>query len=776
MSNSTSPDKVELKLSEAALYKSQGLTSHARDIYLQLLKELPAAEVAVRTKIEKELAQIQAPGATPEAAGRPPITLEDYDEQYGNCLGLMEAGLYDEAVEQLTVLLGKHPNPALIHAKFGECCLCQNKPFEAIDHLERAVLKNSLKNDEQLAALDRLAILYENTGAIPSAIKSLEKIAQIDRNFRNASQRLNSLTQTSQKSGRYYGLIQEGLVSLEDLDRARELAKQKNKSIDDILLADFSIEKSKLGTSLSNFYDCPYVVFNEQDAGAAPKCIKGVKEHFFRTNNFVPITEEANGTVVVTTDNPRDLVKTDNIKATLKTSKIKFTVSLQEDINKYIDYFFGKYSFAEQENANENVFEQLDFDVEDEDDSKEELGADAEGVVVQMANKILEDAIATGASDIHIESQTGKGGIQVRFRLDGECQHYRNIPYNYKKSLVSRLKILAKLDISEKRMPQDGKIKFRTRSRKKIELRVATLPTTGGNEDMVMRVLASSSAMPLEKAGLLEHNLGRFKNLIEMPYGLIAVVGPTGSGKTTTLHAALRHINRPEKKIWTVEDPVEIVQEGLRQVQVHTKIDLDFARVLKAFLRADPDVIMVGETRDKETATTVIEASLTGHLVLTTLHTNSAPETVTRLIGMGIDPYTFADSLLGVLAQRLVKRLCPACRESYRPSDLEQKALVESYGFHPFQPLPLEEAASATLYKPKGCPACKNVGYTGRLGIHELLTSNDELKLIIAQNKPVSEIKEAALRCGMLSLLQDGILKVMQGDTSFDYARAACIK
>jgi type II secretory ATPase GspE/PulE/Tfp pilus assembly ATPase PilB-like protein len=776
MSDSKLFDDIELKLSEASLYKSQGLKSDAQDIYLKLLKGLPEEEIALRTKIENELALIQAPENSSTASGTSQGGLRTDDEQFLNCLGLMEAGFYDVAIEELTILLSSYPHPAKIQAKIGECCLCQNKPFEAIEHFEKAVSMNTLSKEEQLTSFDRLATLYENTGSIPAAIKNLEQITKIDRNFHNASQRLNSLAQTSQKSGRYYNLIQNGLITLEDLARARELAKQRNRAIDTILLSDFNIEKSKLGESLSSFYECPYVEFNEQEAGAAPNCIKGIKEHFFRTNNFVPITQESDGTVVVTTDNPRDLVKTDNIKSTLKTSKIKFTVSLQEDINKYIDYFFGKYSFAERQGGNEDVFEQLDFDVDDENDTGEEIGVDAEGVVVQMANKILEDAISIGASDIHIESQTGKSGIQVRFRIDGECQHYRNIPYNYKKSLVSRLKILAKLDISEKRMPQDGKIKFRTRSRKKIELRVATLPTAGGNEDVVMRILASSSAMPLEKAGLLEHNLKRFKKLIEMPYGLIAVVGPTGSGKTTTLHAALRHINRPEKKIWTVEDPVEIVQEGLRQVQVHTKIDLDYARVLKAFLRADPDIIMVGETRDKETATTVIEASLTGHLVLTTLHTNSAPETVTRLIGMGIDPYTFADSLLGVLAQRLVKRLCPACRESYHPDEHDQKALLESYGEHPLQPLAIEAVAGATLYRPKGCPRCKNVGYAGRLGIHELLCSNDELKLIISKNKHVADIREAAMRGGMLTLLQDGILKVMQGDTSFDYARAACIK
>ena len=767
-----SESNIQQKIAEVELYYSQGLQQEAELLCQSLLEQAKTAED--RDIIEKLSSSIIS--STQNADTSAQHSPQNPQEQFTSCQGLLAAGFFEEAMEQLEILAQTDYEPALIQAKLGECCLQQNNPFGAQEHFEQALRADNLDQENKLDILDRLALVYENTGSIPAAIRTVEQITAIDNTFRNASTRLLSLTQSTQKAGRFYALIKDGLLNMDDLDKAKELAKQKNKLIEEVLIDNFDLEKADIGKSLSSFYDCPFIEFDEQDAGAAPECIKSVKEHFFRANCFVPIAE-GNGQISVAVDNPHDLVKNDNIEAALKCGSIKFNVALKDDINKFIDYFFGKYSFSDAvEEEGEGIFEQLELVCDEEEEPEEEVMGQADGVVVQMANKIIEDAVIAKASDIHIESQMGTKGIQVRFRIDGECSHYRNIPFNYKRSLVSRLKIIAKMDISERRLPQDGKIKFKTRSGRKIELRAATLPTTGGNEDIVLRILASSSAMPLDKAGILEHNLTKFKELIEMPYGLIAVVGPTGSGKTTTLHAALRYINRPEKKIWTVEDPVEIVQDGLRQVQVQNKIDLTFARVLKAFLRADPDIIMVGETRDKETANTVIEASLTGHLVFTTLHTNSAPETITRLTGIGIDPFTFADALLGVLAQRLVKRLCPKCKTAYSPDKQEQQAILEAYGDHPLAPLNPEDIVKANMFAPGGCPACKKSGFSGRLGIHELLASNDEIKDFIACGKSVAEIREAAMNNGMRTLLQDAVLKAMQGDTSFNHARAACIK
>jgi type II secretory ATPase GspE/PulE/Tfp pilus assembly ATPase PilB-like protein len=287
---------------------------------------------------------------------------------------------------------------------------------------------------------------------------------------------------------------------------------------------------------------------------------------------------------------------------------------------------------------------------------------------------------------------------------------------------------MSNLDITVKRLPQDGKIKFRRNTGDEIELRVATIPTQGGVEDVVMRLLAKGETMPLNDMGLLPRNYNDLIGIIAKPYGMILVVGPTGSGKTTTLHAALHHINRPDRKIWTAEDPVEITQYGLRQVQVQPKIGFDFAAAMRSFLRADPDIIMVGEMRDFETAKTGVEASLTGHLVFSTLHTNSAPETIVRLLDMGIDPLNFADALLGILAQRLVRTLCKSCKEAYHPTKEEYDEIAESYGIEQFNKLDILYNDDFRLYRPKGCGNCDGTGYKGRMGIHELLVGTEDIK------------------------------------------------
>jgi type II secretory ATPase GspE/PulE/Tfp pilus assembly ATPase PilB-like protein len=335
---------------------------------------------------------------------------------------------------------------------------------------------------------------------------------------------------------------------------------------------------------------------------------------------------------------------------------------------------------------------------------------------------------------------------------------------------------MSNLDITVKRLPQDGKIKFRRPMGEEIELRVASIPTQGGVEDVVMRILAKGETMPLEDMVLLSRNYKELINIISKPYGMILCVGPTGSGKTTTLHAALHHINRPDRKIWTAEDPVEITQYGLRQVQVQPKIGFDFAAAMRSFLRADPDIIMVGEMRDFETAKTGIEASLTGHLVFSTLHTNSAPETIVRLLDMGIDPLNFADALLGILAQRLVRTLCKKCKEQYHPSKEEYDEIVESYGTEEFAKLNFFYNNDFKLYRPKGCEACDKTGYKGRMGIHELLIGTDGIKRMIQKHETVEAMRNKAMSEGMTTLLQDGILKTFQGLTDFKQVRRVCIK
>ena len=413
---------------------------------------------------------------------------------------------------------------------------------------------------------------------------------------------------------------------------------------------------------------------------------------------------------------------------------------------------------------------------EEAEEDEGEVITESDSVIMQIVNKIINDAYARRSSDIHVEPNTAKKNVEIRYRVDGECMLYQTLPYNYRAAIVSRIKIMSNLDITVKRLPQDGKIKFRRAGGEEIELRVATIPTQGGVEDVVMRILAKGKTMPLEQMGLLDRNYEGLISICEKPYGMILCVGPTGSGKTTTLHAALHHINTPDKKIWTAEDPVEITQYGLRQVQVHPKIGLDFAAVTRAFLRADPDVIMVGEMRDFETAKTGIEASLTGHLVFSTLHTNSAPETVVRLLDMGIDPLNFADSLLGILAQRLVRTLCKSCKEAYNPSIDEYTELVEGYGHDLFEKLNLPYTDDLILYRPKGCEACAKTGYRGRMGIHELLLNTDTIKRLIQKHASVEEIREAAIAEGMTTLLQDGLQKALKGVTDAKQVRRVCIK
>jgi type II secretory ATPase GspE/PulE/Tfp pilus assembly ATPase PilB-like protein len=338
------------------------------------------------------------------------------------------------------------------------------------------------------------------------------------------------------------------------------------------------------------------------------------------------------------------------------------------------------------------------------------------------------------------------------------------------------LKIMAGLDISERRKPQDGKIKFQLVDRS-IELRAATIPTAGaGNEDIVLRILAAEEPIPLDRLEMTPRNLGEFRNLLDKPYGLVLCVGPTGSGKTTTLHSALGAINSSDRKIWTAEDPVEITQPGLRQVQVNPKIGFNFAAAMRAFLRADPDVIMVGEIRDHETAEVAVEASLTGHLVLSTLHTNSAVETVSRLLEMGIDPFNFADSLLGVLAQRLARTLCKQCREAYHPTKEEYDTLAHGFGEQAFTRLEIPYSDKFTLYRARGCSGCRETGYQGRIGLHELLLVSDEIKSLIHARAAVAELFKVALGQNMTTLVQDGVLKVLKGVTDYAQVRAAATR
>jgi type II secretory ATPase GspE/PulE/Tfp pilus assembly ATPase PilB-like protein len=766
------PAQIDLnaKLAEADLYLQHGLRENAEEIYQEILATLPANHPA-RAKIEKRLSASDST-KKPAAAPPPPGGFTP-EHRFDNCIGLIEAGFYSDAIDELMVLLERGLRPGPVHAKISTCMIANDQQEEGIKHLNNALTDKELSKEDRLDVMDQLATIHEKNGNVQDALKAIKSITEIQADFRNAKGRLAKMQEMVDKFERYYHLYLHKDITEEQFDRAKQISGQRNKPLETVLINDFEVNKSDIGESIAEFFKCPFVEYNELEVGPPARCLKDLKENFWRSNHCIPIFEDGNDLRITTSDPSKDTLVA-NLRSMLKGKTIELAVSFADDVDKFIDYYHGKGDALVEED--DDVFGELEL-VEDEfeeDDEEDDRDEDAQGVVVKVTNRIIEEAYSREASDIHIESQMGKRGALVRFRIDGECTNFQTIPFNYKKALVSRIKILSRLDIAEKRLPQDGKIKFRTRRGQNIELRVATLPTVGGNEDVVMRILAGGDALPLKKMGLNEDNMRDLKTMLARPYGLVLVVGPTGSGKTTTLHAGLGFINRPERKIWTAEDPVEIVQDGLRQVQVLPKIGLDFARVLRAFLRADPDVIMVGETRDEETANTVVEAALTGHLVFSTLHTNSAPETVTRLLGMGIDPFNFADSLLGVLAQRLIKRLCPHCRQSHKLNEDDTKLLMHEYGKHPNKPLVIEPGA--TIFKAKGCSHCQKSGYKGRLAIHELLVTDDNLKDKIENNAPVADIRTAALENGMRTMKQDGIIKVLNGDTDFKQVSSATMK
>jgi type II secretory ATPase GspE/PulE/Tfp pilus assembly ATPase PilB-like protein len=582
----------------------------------------------------------------------------------------------------------------------------------------------------------------------------------------------------SNKPSKYGLLVDKGLVSEKDLENAIGNARINQFDVSKVLIEDYKVPKEEIGRALTQFYNTP---FADLAGRAIPPDLKDrLTAEFLKKNMCAPL-EKKEGTLTVAVEDPYDLTRLDAIKAMNLAPRHDFVVALRQDIMQYINenYNAGGTGPAVQEEDLGRIITELGSGEEDEIEGEEKAPEpeidETDSGVVKLCNQVIIDAYNRGASDIHVEPYGKQAPTVVRLRVDGDCQKYIEIPPAHRNAVVQRFKIMAKLDISEKRKPQDGKIRFRG-PMGQIELRVATIPTSGGNEDIVMRILAASKPLPLEKMGFSDRNIKEFKTILEKPYGICLVVGPTGSGKTTTLHSGLGYINTVDMKIWTAEDPVEITQAGLRQVQVHPKIDFTFAVAMRAFLRADPDVIMVGEMRDHETAATGIEASLTGHLVFSTLHTNSAPETITRLLDMDIDPFNFADALLGILAQRLVRTLCKDCKEEYAPTQEEFAELMESYGLEYWDTLGIRYSPDFKLYRPKGCPKCTNTGYKGRMGIHELLVATDEMKRKIQKRDPIEELRKQAMRDGMTTLLQDGIQKVIKGVTDFKQVRAVCIK
>ncbi len=605
-----------------------------------------------------------------------------------------------------------------------------------------------------LQALNKESGLKYNEGDIQHALEIAEVLGQ---NFRYELRGTKSP---------YDHLVISKKISGDKLKSLLERAQNEGATPEDLIVGEGGITRSDLGESYSRYYQVPFMGFDPYHTIPA-ELMKGINIAYLRQTVWVPVEGSRDGEVTILIDDPSNASKIMEIQRTLPAKSYAFKVGFKDDILKYLGQGGGSGAGPTDLKDLVGKLQEEIEDVETIEEDYDEANED-EATVIQLVNKIIVEAFKERASDIHIEPGKGKTNATVRIRVDGECRSALSIPFTHVRAVISRIKIMSGLDISERRKPQDGKcvVKFQGNP---IELRVATLPTVHG-ESAVMRILASSEPLPLEKLNFSDRNLEGIKASVASPHGVLLVVGPTGSGKTTTLHSILGYINTPEKKIWTAEDPVEITQPGLQQMQMKPEIGLNFASALRSFLRADPDVIMIGEMRDHETAHIGIEASLTGHLVFSTLHTNSAPETITRLLDLELDPVSFSDALLAVLAQRLVRTLCGECKEEYVIPEDEFTLLKRYYGEEYFDELDVK-ANETKIFKPKGCEKCGNTGYRGRTGIHELLVSTPEIKNLIYKKADVSEIKAAAIRGGMRTLMQDGIQKLFKGQTDIAQIR-----
>jgi type II secretory ATPase GspE/PulE/Tfp pilus assembly ATPase PilB-like protein len=732
------------------------------------LFELPTRRDWVPAKAAGE-----SPGDTAASTVAYRITMKDATTLAGRSLGYRRdpGGLYLYPVHQDNTFTHIFiPRTSTEDQQFDACCLpAAETPAEAPPRHE------SGETAESGAA---------KAEAAPAALQSVESPEALEQLFKHHKHT------PKLKLGEI--LVKEQLITQQQLDSA--LAQQrvyreqgKSMQIGQVLMELGILNLADMLHALSERLGIPFIDLDHFKSN--PDSMHYVPEDLVRKYRVLPIHHFGNK-LIVALENPMDWEALDAVRFHSKLN-VEQVMASREAIDRVIG------SLYTEPDLHESLQDYL-VDHDDDEERSEEYDESAvqDNVIVKLVNKIIIDAYQQRASDIHIEPYPGKGKTVVRIRKDGALKNYYEVPGKMRNALIARIKIMADLDISEKRKPQDGKIDFRKFGPLKIELRVATIPTTADQEDVVMRILASGEPVPLDKLGLSARNGETIRGLVAKPYGLFLVCGPTGSGKTTTLHSVLGHLNTSDRKIWTAEDPVEITQRGLRQVVVKPKIGLTFAAAMRAFLRADPDIIMVGEMRDKETTSMGIEASLTGHLVLSTLHTNSAPETITRLLDMGMDPFNFADALIGILAQRLTKRLCSECKEAYEPDQEEIDHLVAEYCF---ELLPRQATAEQkravhdqvleewrehftgedgrfTLHRAKGCSACDDTGYKGRLGIHELLTASELIKKKILEQGTVADLFETAIAEGMRTLKQDGIEKVLQGLTDIHTVRKACIR
>jgi type II secretory ATPase GspE/PulE/Tfp pilus assembly ATPase PilB-like protein len=781
---------IEARLYEAETCRSMQLLNDSLRIYEGVMADLPPEDTDTHARVQNRIRLLKQEisdhenrrsdedidGEIDTIIGQFPGE-EDAEIIFDKASAFKEMGLYRKAVAEYAKLMRESFQIDRFVSDLAECLLKLHAPKKAIAEMDQLVKNQRLENTDRARIKFLLGRELEKRDHREPALGLYKSAGELDPDDGEIKKCLESLSAAFASGSRYDYLLGEGIVTADQLQQAFALSRKVNRSVEHVLIEHFHVKKEAIGKSFSLFYDCP---FREYDPSfPVPVELLGrLKKSFLLNEYWVPMSWEKDA-VEVLVDDPRNLSKTDNIKSLLKTNKIIFSAAIREDIREYISRFFDTDQSTVQTNGEESSgdFELPDFGFEEVEEDMEDVeeADEASGQVVRLVDQIIIAAFRKNASDIHIEPSTISKTTTIRFRLDGVCHEHMKVPNHLVRGIVSRVKIMAKLNIAERRKPQDGKIKFRRKGIPGFELRVATIPVAGGYEDVVLRILAAAGAMELDDMGLTERNLEVMKSAIAKPHGLILAVGPTGSGKTTSLHALLGHINTPGIKIWTAEDPIEITQPGLRQTEVKPKIGVDFARLMRAFLRGDPDVIMIGEMRDEETASIGIEASLTGHLVFSTLHTNSAPETITRLLDMGLNPLNFSDAFLAVLAQRLTRRLCAECREEYPLTREEFDMIRAEYGNDLFEKTGIEYDPERTLHRPMGCDACSGTGYSGRMAIHELMEGTPDIKLMIKNQANTEKIHMQAVDDGMTTLKQDGILKVLQGMTDMTEVRRVTI-
>ena len=548
-------------------------------------------------------------------------------------------------------------------------------------------------------------------------------------------------------------LVSEGIVSAEQLAEAVRIAGTSGKKVHDEVVRLGYAPGEKVMKALAKAHRLKFV--NLQETTVPEEIVELLPESVARENTIFPIGESG-GVLRVATCDPTDMDAQEKLRFILNRD-IEMALAVREQIVEAIN---RHYALSDGESADSMLQEFTDTAIDFTETAVEQAAAAAQeetsdAPVVKLVNLIITEAVQLRASDIHIEPFEDR--VRIRYRIDGRLVERDNPPRRLLGAILSRLKILSKLDIAERRRPQDGRIKL-TADGKDYDLRVSVLPTNHG-QSVVMRILDKDNIkVGIRQLGLADAEFRQFKNLIRRPNGIILVTGPTGSGKTTTLYASLNELNRPDTKIITAEDPVEYYLSGINQVEIRHQIGLDFARVIRAMLRQAPNVILVGEMRDTETAQMGIQASLTGHLVFSTLHTNDAPGAITRMIDMGVPAYLVASSVIAVLAQRLVRVNCPKCKQPYQPLDTQ----IEAAGITP------EMLQGATFMRGRGCSHCQKSGYKGRLGIFELMVMTNKIRELAFQGAATQEIRRAAVSQGMKVMFEDGIGKSLRGITTLD--------